>query len=373
MDLLEYQVNEIFEARLKPGEDEELDKKQQLIDNSEKIAGALNSADALVSGEGFGEGSSASDLIGKCEYLIQSIEKYGEKYGDILSKIRDAKFALEDAAESIKDAGDEIQFNPEEAKRIAERIDVLYELKRKYGNTIDDVIKFGEEASEKLEKLQMSEELAENLLTKKKEIIADIIRLSDDIHLLRKNAAAELEKAIYSNLCDMEMSKVKFEVLINKRIPGEDGEGFNQNGLDDVEFLLSTNPGEPMRPLTKIASGGELSRIMLAIKSVLADVDNIPVLVFDEIDTGISGAAAGKVAEKFMKISKQHQLICVSHLAQIAAIADNNIVVTKKYDNDTVISTVSNPVGDDKVTEIARLIDGDSNSELARAHATELI
>lgn len=367
IDLYTFQLNEINSANLKIGEDTKLEERQRFFDNNEIISQSLSAASELLSGRGGYDSAGALDALSSCESYVSKIERFGDDYKSALEKVRDAKFAIEDASEYINQILENSEFDRDEAERVAIRLDVIYELKRKYGKTLEEVLEHAEKVSKELEKLEKSEAYVSELNIKKDEIIAKLNEKALKMRKLREKSARMLENGVMQNLSDMEMSKVKFAVSFDERSE------FNSNGLDNVRFLVSTNPGEKMLPLVKIASGGELSRIMLAIKSVLADVDEIPVLVFDEIDTGISGAAAKRVAEKFKMISKKHQLICVSHLAQIAAIADVNVFVKKIYEGEGVRTSAETLDDTSKVREIARLLDGDSSSEISLKHAEEII
>lgn len=377
IDLLQFQIDEITEAALVPGEDEQLEKRRVILSNAEKITERMQSAYAkLMSGDSYeGAGSGVLDLLREVCSEIETIADYRETYGDILSKLNDAVYILEDASAQIRQENEEELFDPQEADEVDRRLDEIYRLKRKYGDTIEEINRFADEAAEKLEKLASSESRCMELEERKKAVRGELFSLAEKMHTLRLSAVTRLEEGIHIALADMEMDKVHFRAAVSypETADKEGSPAFTRSGLDSVEFLISTNPGEPFRPLFKIASGGELSRIMLAIKSVLADIDDIPVLIFDEIDTGISGVAAMKVAGKFRRIAAAHQVICVSHLAQIAAAADNNIFISKQYKEDSVMTAARLLDDDGKVREVSRLLDGDEESDTARSHAAELI
>ena len=373
IDLLSFQVDEISSANLKPGEDEELAAKQKLIDNAEKISASLNEAMGLIDGSGgYDSNDGAISQIDDAATRLSAIEKYSENFGNIASKIKEAYYILEDCRDEIEDEIENSSFDEEEAKTVEQRIDLIYDLKRKYGKTVDDIIAFGADAKERLEKLLSSEETARKLLKQSEDEVKKLREVAKKLHELRKKAAGILTEGVVGALADIEMAKVKFEVHFES-FDGEEPD-FRENGLDGVEFLISANPGESPKPLGKIASGGELSRIMLAIKSCLADVDMIPVLIFDEIDTGISGSAAAAVAEKFYAVSRGHQLICVTHLAPIAAISDRNIFVGKNIDEEYVRTEADILDEEGKIREVGRLLDGsDDGAGVTRIHSIELI
>lgn len=384
IDLLQFQIGEIAEAELTPGEDERLEKRRAVLAHAEKITGNLERAYAGLLGEdaAFAAAGGILDRLRETCAEVEEIAGYRESYEEIHARLSEAVYILEDAAAQLRQEKEEALFDPQEAEKIDRRLDLIYRLERKYGDTVGDILRFSEEAEEKLEKLNAGESRCRELEERKKAVQGRLLSLAEQMHGLRVKAVELLETGIHKALADMEMDKVHFRVEMDgdsgEEEPGADGiragnAVFHRNGIDRVQFLVSTNPGEPFRPLSKIASGGELSRIMLAIKSVLADIDEIPVLIFDEIDTGISGGAAVKVAGKFRHIAAAHQVICVSHLAQIAAAADHNIFIRKEYCGDSVTTAAQMLDEDGKIREVSRLLDGDAESETARRHAEELI
>ena len=372
-ELLSFQVNEIKNANLTSGEEESLETRRKILANAESITETLNRAYSIIK-ESDGCGESVSDSISSLQGEFEKISGYNEKYAEILEKINDAAYALEDAASILRCEKDTDIYNREEADEIDRRLELIFNLKRKYGYNIDEILNFCRNAEEKLTFLIESEERCAVLYEERKNIYNKLEELCEDMNFLRSKTAAVIESSICKELSDMEMSKVRFKTEIDYRSE-KTGEflNFGKNGLDDVEFMISTNPGEPFRPLAKIASGGEMSRIMLAIKCVLADSDNIPVLIFDEIDTGISGQAALSVGMKFKKLAEKHQVICVSHLAQIAAIAGNNIFISKILTEDSTVTSAKCLNGEEKVMEICRLLDGGTVTDATMQHARELI
>ncbi len=373
IDLLSFQVDEIAAAALKPGEDRELEERQKLIDNAEKISSSLNGALALIDGEGgYGSSEGALSLSDDAAAKLDSIEKYSDNYANIASKIKEARYILEDCRDELQSEIEKSSFDEEDAKNVEQRLDLIYDLKRKYGNSVDDIISFKDDAKEKLDKLLSSEETARTLLKQSQSEVSELRSLASKLTAYRKKAAKVLTEGVIKALGDIEMNKVKFVVDFTSF--DSDDPDFKENGLDGVEFLISANPGEAPKPLSKTASGGELSRIMLAIKSCLADVDMIPVLIFDEIDTGISGSAAASVAEKFYSVSRSHQLICVTHLAPIAAVSDRNIFVGKNVEGETVKTEAVILDEEGKIKEVGRLLDGsDDGNGVTRVHSIELI
>jgi len=370
IELLKYQVDEINKANLCENEDVELENRRLVLANSEKIILALNNAYELIADQE--EGNSILDMMTIVSDSLSSIEHINEKYRDCASRIDEMRYLIEDISEVLRKERDEAFYDPAQLEEIEDRLDVISKLKRKYGNTISEILEFSCKAENDLENYQGSEENILKLNEQKSRIKKELLDFCDELNLLRNKVAKVLESSICSELTDLEMNNAKFEVNI-QNLSDELNLNFTKTGLDEVEFLISPNKGEPVKSLSRIASGGELSRIMLAIKTILANVDSIPTMIFDEIDIGISGVAAKKVGEKMRSVSKTHQVICVTHLAQIAAISENNIYVSKFYDGKSTITVAKQLNYNDKVNEIARLLDGDSSSEITVQHAKEMI
>ena len=366
LDLLKYQIEEIKRAKLKDGEEEELIDRKNILVSAEKIKLNLNNAyDRLYNG--FEDGTSAHDLLSDSEKDILNLSRIGERYGTLAGKIQDINYQLYDVIEEIRAEKEKIEFEPGEIEEIEDRLFLLNELKRKYGKNISEILYFSKSAREEYNKLFNFEEstrhLEEDLVENKKQLKG----LAGNISDIRKKSAKSLEDGILKHFNDLEMKHSKFEVSIQK------SEEFLPDGRDIVEFLVSANLGEPLKHLAKIASGGEMSRIMLAIKAILANADDIPTLIFDEIDIGISGTAAARVGEKMAMISKNRQVLCVTHVAKIAAYADNNILIEKGVFGENTKTYVRNLSGDSLILEIARLLDGDNFSETSKRHAAEML
>jgi DNA replication and repair protein RecN len=292
------------------------------------------------------------------------IDKKLEKLKDMIESIL---YTLEDCSLQIRDYVENIDFNAENLNEIEKRLDLLNNLKRKYGRTIEEIIKYKEEKNNELLKLLDAEKEINKINEEKEKIMAKIKELSDELHLKRKNVADFLEKKVSTVLSELNMPNTIFKVDIRKKdVP-------NENGMDDVEFLISTNIGEPLKPLEKIASGGELSRIMLALKTILADFDGISTLIFDEVDTGISGKAAQAVAEKIALISRNHQVICVTHLPQITSMADSHYKITKEVNKDKTYIKIEKLNYEGKIKELSRIISGSIMTDTTYNHSKELI
>ena len=358
VDLLKYQFNEIEDAKLKYNEDEELENKQKLIINSEKIANTLNEVDVSI-------GENAIDLISNAIRQIEKIENIDSKYQECTNSLKSVYYEMQEISRDISNYKDDIYFDENEQKQIEERLDLIYDLKRKYGNSIQEILNYKSEVEEEIFRIENMEEYTNTLKIKQQELIDKLNEIGIKIHNFRVLEAKKLSNKINENLQDLEMKNAKINIHVNLT------EDFFESGKDKVEFYISTNIGEDEKELIKIASGGEMSRVMLAIKTVLASSDSIPVLIFDEIDTGISGKAANKVAEKLSKISQNHQVLCISHLPAIAAIADYNYFINKQIENERTITTIKKLEENEIIHEIARISSGEVN-EITLNYAREL-
>lgn len=374
IDLLKFQTNEIEKADLKSSEEEELENRRIILSNSEKIATSLSACFKILR-EGDAEQETLDELFSKTLNELSSISKYGDKYLELTKKFEDIYYQLQDSIDEIRDEIDKIEHNPKGLDDVVDRLDLINKLKRKYGKSVADVLSYYEKKSKELEELENSEIITEKIKNEVDKLSAELFSISMEIHKIRKIKAEDLNIKITEELSDMEMKKAKFETklifLSEKDVDGYFK--FTKNGLDEVEFLISTNLGEPLKPLAKIASGGEMSRIMLAIKRILASVDHMPTLIFDEIDTGISGRAAQKVGEKLAYISKSHQVLCVTHLAQIAVMADVHLLIEKNSDHEKTLTMVEKLENDSVRKEIARILGGSNLTEITLSHAEEML
>ncbi len=360
LDLLKYEVEEIENANLKIGEEEEIEEKRKIISSSEKIVNNLQEAELQIS----------ENVIENLNIAIRSMEKietYKEEYATLVGELKNAYYELQEAARDISSNREDIYFDEEEQKEIEERWDLIHSLKRKYGNTIEEILKYKEEKSEEINQIENLDEYILSLKKQKQKLEKQMLELANKMHLIREKYGEKLSAEINSELQDLEMKNAKFSV----HFENNEETDFNKDGLDKIEFMIQTNVGEEAKPLTKIASGGEMSRIMLAIKNVLADVDKIPVLIFDEIDTGISGIAANSTGEKMKSISKNHQVICVTHQASIAAKGDYNYYISKQVVNEKTSTKIKLLSENEVINEIARISSG-SISEASINHAKEL-
>lgn len=357
LDLLNYQVNEIKNANLKINEDEELEEQRNLIVNAEKISKSLNEADMQIN-------ENALNSISIAIKNLEKIEDINIKYQKTLSSLKSNYYDLQEIAIDLNHYNSDTSFEEEERDKIENRIDEINDLKRKYGNTIEEILNYKNEVEEEIDKIENLEEKNNELKTELTKITAELEKRAIELHETRQKNGIELETKINSELADLEMPNAKFKINIENT-------NFNKDGTDEIEFMITTNKGEDFKPLIKTASGGEMSRIMLAIKTVLSDVDEVPILIFDEIDTGISGKAGNAVGEKLKTISKNHQVIIVTHLASIAAKGDSNYYIYKEVEGNNTKTRIKNLNEKELIEEIARIASG-IVSEISLKHAMEL-
>lgn len=358
LDLLKYQLAEIEAAKLKKGEDEELEAKRKIMLSSEKLEESLEIADKEI-------GENCIDCLSNSIKAIEKIEAIDKEYENLLNHLKSVYYELQEVAREINGNKEEVYFDENERNKIEERLDIIFSLKRKYGNSIEEILEYKENIKKEIEKIENLEEYIAVLKKEKQEKENDMKLLCDNITQIRKITAKKISNEVNIQLKDLEMKNANFEVRIDAT------ENFNENGLDKIEFLICTNVGDCLKPLSKIASGGEISRIMLAVKTVLADVDKVPVLVFDEIDTGISGIAAKAVANKLKTISKFHQVLCVTHLAAIAAKGNYNYYISKSVLDDRTKTSVELLNEEETIQEIARIASG-KITQVTLEHAREL-
>ena len=349
LDLLRYQFNEIEEANLKVNEEDNLEEKRKLMLNSEKISKNLNEADIAI-------GENSIDSINVAIRALEKIENIDKKYEDISSNLKNIYYELQEISRDISEHKEDVYFDEEERNEVEERLDLIYNLKRKYGNDVQEILNYKDEIEAEINHIENLDEYNNKLKKELKQLKEKMTKLAEKMHELRNEYGKVLSININKVLEDLEMKNANINIHVDYN-----EEDFFENGKDIVEFYITTNLGEDEKQLAKIASGGEMSRIMLAIKKVLADTDKMPVLIFDEIDTGISGKAAGAVAEKLNGISKNHQVLCISHLPSIAAIADYNYFISKKVINERTNTNIKLLNEKETLEEIARISSGEIN------------
>lgn len=367
-DYLRYAVDEIKKAKLKPNEDVDLEAEAKKLDGYEKLFGNVQEAVSLTT-----ETSGAVPLLKRAVHALKAASEIDESLKPVFERISNQFYELEDAGNDLHAYFERLNFDETRRDEIQERLSLLYKLKKKYGETIDAVLAYAEKAEAELDTLENSEENKAQIEKQLKALQTEVVRSGMAISQKRKTASAELEKKIEDVLKNLGMQKTRFKVSVEKK----EAEGTKQKagpyGFDDIEFLISPNLGEPLKPLAKIASGGELSRVMLALKTVLTRGDGVDTLIFDEIDTGIGGEVALSVADHMKQLSHSKQILCVTHLAVIAAHAHNQIKIEKTAQSGKTFTNAKKIDGEKRVEEIARMLSGDEASSVSMLHAKELL
>lgn len=358
LDLLRYQYKEIDGANLRIGEDLELKEKHKIMMNSEKLRENLKIIDESIN-------SNAIEYISNSIRCLEKIESYGETYKNKLNELKNIYYELQETARDLGSLKDETDFNEYERDEVERRLDIIFSLKRKYGNTIDEILEYKDKLENEIKEIENLEETNKKLRLEQKQVESKMKKLCDKMQEIRSKNGQALAERINKELKDLEMPNVKFNIKIEKQ------DNYTINGNDKVEFVICTNVGEEYKELVKIASGGEMSRIMLAIKTVLADIDEVPILIFDEIDTGISGKASKAVAEKMKIISKKRQILCITHLPAIAAQGESNYYIYKEIKDDKTKTNIKQLNEEETIYEIARISNGDI-TEVAIENAKEL-
>ncbi len=370
LELLEFQIDEIAEAKLKIGEDAELENRRDYLYNTERIVSGVGEAYSALYGA---EELSAYDMLRRAARSISDIARFDEKLSQNSERLENVIAETEDIASELNSCISKTEFSMAELDLIEERLDLISNLKRKYGNSIEEILSYAEKASIEADGIARSDEKINELREKLAEIKIELSKAADELSAARKTAAVGLETKIMTELGELDMPRVKFAVGIEKKVLSSGETEYTESGCDDVEFLISTNPGEALKPLSKIASGGELSRIMLAIKSILADAGMVDTMIFDEIDTGVSGRAAQKIAEKISRLASRKQIFSITHLAQIAAMADEHYLIKKNVKNEKTSTTVTLLDEDARCEELARIIGGVTVTELTLKNAREML
>ena len=358
LDLLRYQYNEIEQANLKENEEEELEEKHKMMQNAEKLKDNLCEVDNELN-------ENAVVAISNAIRSLEKIQDCGSKYTEKLSILKSSYYDIQELARDLSYMREDVDFDEEERNQIENRLDLIYSLKRKYGNTISEILGYSSKVEEEIHKIENLDEYHKKIKAKINVLKQELLEIANNMTNTRKKYAKELSTKINKELKDLEMPNSRFEIQVNT------ADKFYETGIDEVEFMICTNIGEELKPLVKIASGGEMARIMLAIKNVLADVDEVNTLVFDEIDTGISGKASKAVAEKMKSIAKSHQVICITHLPSIAAKGDHNYYISKQTKENKTYTQIKKLSEEETIEEIARISSGEV-TEIAKAHAQEL-
>ena len=358
LDLLKYQYKEIKEAKLKIGEDEQLEEKRKIMMNSEKVAEALNLVSSNLEG-------TVIDVVNESIRALEKIENVDERYSQKLSELKNIYYEVQELSRDVCSMNEDTYFDENERNQVEERLDEIYSLKRKYGNTIEEILKYQDELESEINRIENLDE--ENQKTKEKiqKLTKEMNEICEKITKERKEKSIVLNEKINNELKELEMKNARFMANVIE------DEEFSMSGKSHTEFMIATNLGEEAKKLDKIASGGEMSRIMLAIKTVLSDIDEVPVLIFDEIDTGISGKAANSVGIKLKRIAQNHQVLIVTHLAPIAAKGEYNYYIYKEVQNEKTNTKIKLLNEEETLKEIARISSGEV-TEIAMSHAREL-
>ena len=362
ISFLEYEVNEIKSAQLVLGEDEELELSYKKLSNANTIAEGLQAVYRMT---GY-ETSAAGDTMGRALRQLMKLAEYDDRIPSFLNQAKDIEDILNDFNRDLSEYISDMENPEEELDEVAKRLDFINHLKSKYGGSLEQIIRYGEECEKKLEKYQDYDAYMQKLGKSLADAETKLKNRCEKLSQIRKKQAKILTDKIKEALISLNFLEVKFEMTFERT------KHYSANGYDDAEFIISTNPGEALRPLSKVASGGELSRIMLGIKSVLAQKDDIETMIFDEIDTGISGRTAQKVSEQLANIAGSHQIICITHLAQIAAMADSHYLIEKKTDGMTTQTTIEELDPEESIDELSRILGGAEITDRVRESAKEM-
>ena len=364
VEALQYQLEEIGRAGLQPGEDEQLESRRKLLQNAEKLSEALAAAAMALSG---GEDASgAVDLVGEADHALARIARYDEGLAALGDRLSNLQYELEDVAGELRDHLDQMAYSGEELEQIESRLDVIHRLKRKYGGSVEEILQYAEKAQRELDEITFSEERLAQLEKELAAATAEAKAAGLLLRATRQTAARAMETRLSQELAALDMPRAQFICQLEET-------DLTPDGLDSLRFLMTANVGEALKPLSKVASGGELARIMLAIKNVLAEQDRVGTLIFDEVDAGVSGRAAQKVAEKLRAVSKNKQVLCVTHLPQIAAAADVHLLIAKTEREGRTYTQVTALDRPGRTREIARIIGGAEITETTLRSAGEML
>ena len=364
MEMLKHQIAEIEKAELKAGEDEELEARRKLLQNSEKIANGLNEAvENLYGGD---DSDGAATMLGIAERALARIAKFSEDIGSLHEKVADLMYQVQDVAELSREIRDDLAYSADELEHIESRLDVIHRLRKKYGVTCADIIAYGEKARKELDEIEFADDHIERLKKKLRKAEKAAWDAALELRKNRQDAAERLSARILTELAQLDMPKVQFSCVFTEL-------ELQPNGADAAAFYMSANVGEALKPMSKVASGGELARIMLAMKNVLAEQDRVDTLIFDEVDTGVSGRAAQKVAEKLRAVARNKQVLCVTHLPQIAAMGDTHLLIAKGEREGRTYTTVTPLNLEGRKAELARIIGGASITETTLKSAEEML
>ena len=364
METLRYQIEEISKADLQAGEDESLEERRKILQNAEKLSDGIHTAVELLYGGEDTDGAAA--LLSEAERELSRLSRYTDAYDPIREKLADLMYQVQDVADEVRDARDDLSYSGDELERIEARLDVIHRLRRKYGATCEDILQYLENAKQELDEIEFADDHLDKLKKKLNQAEKNAWNVAYELRKMRQTAAKDLSERILTELTQLDMPKVQFSCVFTET-------ELTTNGADTVAFYMSANVGEALKPLSKVASGGELSRIMLAIKNVLAEQDVVATLIFDEVDTGVSGRAAQKVAEKLLRVAANKQVLCVTHLPQLAALAQTHLLIAKDVRNDRTYTSVTPLDFEGRKAELARMIGGASITQTTLLSAEEML
>ncbi len=364
METLRYQIEEISKAELESGEDEALEERRKLLQNAEKLSSGMDAAvECLYGGD---ETDGAASLLAEAERELSRLGRYTETFSELHERVADLMYQVQDVAEAVRDARDELSYSADELDRIESRLDVIHRLRRKYGATCADILEYLENAKQELDDIEFADDHLERLKGKLQKAEKTAWNAALELRENRKKASQELAKRILSELAQLDMPRVQFSCEFTEL-------ELASNGADAVAFYMSANAGEALKPMSKVASGGELARIMLAMKNVLAEQDRVATLIFDEVDTGVSGRAAQKVAQKLRSVAKTKQVLCVTHLPQLAALATTHLLIAKSERDGRTYTSVEPLDLEGRKRELARIIGGATITETTLKSAEEML
>ncbi len=364
MESLKFQIDEISRANLKPGEDEALESRRKLLQNAEKLSGGLDAAVAALYGDEDSDGAAA--LLAEAERALGKLSRFDPSLETLHTRVSDLMYQVQDVAEELRDKRADFDYSGEELESIESRLDVIHRLRRKYGVTCQDILDYLAKAQKELDEIAFADDELLRLKDKLKKAEAEAWAAAKELRQARQDSARQLSERILEELRQLDMPRVQFQCAFTET-------ELTPSGADAVAFYMSANVGEALKPMNKVASGGELARIMLALKNVLAQQDQVPTLIFDEVDTGVSGRAAQKVAEKLRSVAKNKQVLCVTHLPQIAALADTHMLIAKGERDGRTYTTVTPLDREGRKMELARIIGGSTITETTLKSAEEML
>ncbi len=364
METLKYQITEIEKAAPEPGEDTALEERRKLLQNAEKLSQGMDEAVQCLYGDDDSEG--AAGLLAQAEYALARLSRFSDSFASLHERVSDLKYQVQDAAEEARDARDGLSFSADELERIESRLDVLHRLRRKYGASCEEILAYLEQAKKELDDMEFADDHLEKLKKKLEKAEAEAWKRAEVLRKNRKENAEAMSARILGELAQLDMPRVRFACNFREL-------ELTPSGADAVAFYMSANAGEALKPLSKVASGGELARIMLAMKNVLAEKDQIGCLIFDEVDTGVSGRAAQKVAEKLRSLARFKQVLCVTHLPQLAALADTHLLISKAERDGRTYTSVTPLDKEGRKRELARIIGGTHITETTLKSAEEML